>query len=333
MNKQFMYEYEKYVTNIDNVLDTLNKYGVAIIPNILNQQECDTIKQGMWDYLENITVKLPIPIKKTNPVTWQSYKELYPQHSMLLKHWSIGHAQFIWNLRTNLKVIEPFEKIWNVNKEDLLVSFDGVSFHIPPEITGFGWIEKQDKSWLHTDQSYFRNDFECVQGWINAYDTNKGDATLVILEGSHRYHSDFSKEFEGTSSDDWFMLNQQHINWYINNKKCVKRNITCPAGSLVLWDSRTIHCAKKPEPNRPEPNYRCVVYVCYTPRSMASIGILQKKINAWKDLRTTSHWPHKPQLCDLYPNTFGNPLPQIVQITKPEINNLGYRLIGYETEY
>ena len=171
------YEYKKYITDNDHILDTLNKYGVAIIPNILNQQECDTIKKGMWDYLENITANLPVPIKKDKQRTWTSYNQLYPQHSMLLKHWSIGHAQFIWNLRTNYKIIEPFEKIWNVSKEDLLVSFDGASFHIPPEITGFGW--DKDKSWLHTDQSYLRNEFECVQSWINAYDTNEGDATLL----------------------------------------------------------------------------------------------------------------------------------------------------------
>ena len=113
------YEYEKYITDNNNILETLNKYGVAIIPNILNQQECDTIKKGMWDYLENITANLSVPIKKNKPSSWASYKQLYPKHSMLLKHWSIGHAQFIWNLRTNHNVIEPFEKIWNVSKEEL----------------------------------------------------------------------------------------------------------------------------------------------------------------------------------------------------------------------
>ncbi len=30
------YEYEKYITDNDNILDTLNKYGVAIIPDIIN---------------------------------------------------------------------------------------------------------------------------------------------------------------------------------------------------------------------------------------------------------------------------------------------------------
>ena len=159
-----------------------------------------------------------------------------------------------------------------------------MSFHIPPEITGFGWANKTDKLWLHTDQSYLRNDFECVQGWINAYDTNEGDATLVVLEGSHKYHSDFAKEFEETSPDDWFLLNQEQIKWYIDGKKCVKKMIKCPAGSLVLWDSRTIHCAKEPDTKRYQPNYRCVVYLCYTPRSFASIGMLNTKINAWKKL-------------------------------------------------
>lgn len=109
MNNQIVYEYDKYVTNINNISNTLNQYGVAIVPNILNHQECDEMKQGMWDYLETITSNLPVPMKKENPQTWKSFKQLYPKHSMLIQNWSIGHAQFIWNVRTNLKVIEPFD--------------------------------------------------------------------------------------------------------------------------------------------------------------------------------------------------------------------------------
>lgn len=32
-----IYEYNKYVTNLNNVTNTLNQYGVTIIPNIWNQ--------------------------------------------------------------------------------------------------------------------------------------------------------------------------------------------------------------------------------------------------------------------------------------------------------
>lgn len=326
------YIYERYVCNENNVIETLNRYGVAIIPNVLNVQECDAMKSGMWDYLETITANMNLPIDKNNHQTWKTFKELYPKHSMLIQHWSIGHAQFIWDVRTNLKVIAPFEKIWNTPKEDLLVSFDGASFHFPPETTGFGWSSPNHKSWIHCDQSYLRNGFECVQGWINAYNTNTGDATLTILEGSNRYHEEFRNHFNVTDSDDWYMLKQDELDWYINTKGCVRNNIKCPAGSLVLWDSRTIHCGKEPDKNRAEPNYRCVVYTCYTPRSKATLSSLNKKIQAFKDLRTTSHWPHKPKMFPKYPRTFGVPLPNITQIPKPVISDIGYRLIGYDEE-
>jgi hypothetical protein len=153
---------------------------------------------------------------------------------------------------------------------------------------------------------------------------------LTILEGSNKYHADFANHFKPTNPDDWTILTQEQIDWYTNVKGCVKTNIKCPAGSLVLWDSRTIHCGKEPDSNRLEPNYRCVGYVCYTPRKLATTNYLKKKINAWVELRTTSHWPHKPKLFPEFPRTWGKPLPNIVKIPKPVINDLAYRLIGYD---
>ena len=51
----FDYEYERYLATPDNVKQVLNYYGVAIIPNILNEEECDAMNNGMWDTLEHIT--------------------------------------------------------------------------------------------------------------------------------------------------------------------------------------------------------------------------------------------------------------------------------------
>jgi len=328
---QPVYEYAKYVCTMDNILETINNYGVAIIPNVLDNKECDEMKNGMWNYLEHITSQMANPINRNKPSSWKTFKELYPKHSMLLQLWSVGHAQFVWDLRTNPKVTKPFEKIWNTKAEDLLVSFDGASFHFPPETTNFGWANP-DKSWIHSDQSFLRNDLECVQSWINAYDTNEGDATITILEGSNKYHKDFANNFTPTNTDDWYILKQEELDWYIKTKGCVKTNIKCPAGSLVLWDSRTIHCGTEPEKTRAQPNFRCVVYLCYTPRTKATNKFLEKKIDAWNNLRMTTHWPHKPKLFPLKPNTYGNPLPNITPIAKPIINDLGYRLIGYDTK-
>jgi len=51
------YEYEKYITNSDNLKETLQKYGVAIIPNVINDTECNNTVNGMWEYFEHITQK------------------------------------------------------------------------------------------------------------------------------------------------------------------------------------------------------------------------------------------------------------------------------------
>lgn len=53
----------KYNTIPDNILDTLDKYGVAILPSLLNEQEIKNMNDGMWNYLEHITSDFNIPIK------------------------------------------------------------------------------------------------------------------------------------------------------------------------------------------------------------------------------------------------------------------------------
>jgi hypothetical protein len=160
---------ENYITTSDKVLDTIKKYGVAIIPSLLDKAEISDMNNGMWDYLEHITSNFTIPISRNDKTTWRSFYELYPMHSMLIQHWGIGHAQHVWDLRQNPKVVDVFAKIWNCKGEDLLTSFDGSSFHFPPEETNRGFFRK---SWLHCDQNFSRNNFECVQSWIT--DINRG---------------------------------------------------------------------------------------------------------------------------------------------------------------
>jgi hypothetical protein len=325
------YEGNKYNCTIDTLKQTLDTYGVAIIPNLLNSDECEQMKSGMWDYLETVTANLPTPMKKSDPKSWSSFKQLYPKHSMLIQQWSIGHAQFIWDLRTNPKVLKIFSKLWATEPENLLVSFDGTSFHFPPEVTGFGWVD-ESKSWLHSDQSYYKPGFECVQSWINAYDTDEGDATLTLLEGSNRFHQEFADTFKPEERADWVLMGKKELDWYIKTKGCARVNIKCPAGSLVLWDSRTIHCGSEPDISRTKSNFRCCVYLCYTPRSMAKPTKLENKIKAWEGLRTTSHWPHRPKLFPTKPHTWGAPLPNIAQIPRPTISDIAYRLIGYDSK-
>ncbi len=322
------YIYERYVTTKENLRNILNEYGVAIIPNILNQEECQQMQDEMWNYLEYVSQDFEVPIHRNNPQSMRSLKQLYPKHSMLIQEWSIGHSQFNWNLRQNPKIYEVFSHFWNVQPKDLLVSFDGASFHMPPETTNLGWYK--GNNWLHCDQSFLRNNFECMQSWINGFDTNEGDATLTILEGSHKYHKDFKERFNIDSKEDWYKLeNTDQYDFYVNEKGCKQYHIKCPAGSLVLWDSRTIHSGTEPVKGRAVPNFRCVSYLCYVPRNLATPKDLKKKIKAFEELRTTSHWPAAPKLFAKVPRTYGVALPPIKQITAPKINDIARRFIGY----
>ena len=152
------YEYEKYVTSKEKLRETLEQYGVAIIPNILDEKECDNIVSRIWDYFEHISQKWKTPINRKVEKSWQGFYDLFPSHSMLVQHWNIGHLQACWDVRQNKKVLDIYSEFWNCSKEELLTSFDGLSFNIPPEITKKGWNRKN--CWLHCDQSFTENDFK-----------------------------------------------------------------------------------------------------------------------------------------------------------------------------
>ncbi len=312
---------ERYHCNLNNIKDVLEKYGVAILPNLLDEDEIKLMNTGMWDMLKNIQNDA---IDVDKPDTWTNFYRLYPLHSMLLQHFGIGHSQYIWDLRQNTKIINVFSKIWDTN--ELLVSFDGVSVHLPHEKTKRGWYK--GNKWYHTDQSFTRNNFECVQSWVTGYDVNDGDATLSVMEGSHKFHETFAKTFNVTDKKDWYKLNDLEIDFYLNNN-CKQVNIVCPKGSLVLWDSRTIHCGKEPDHLRKKENFRHVVYLCYTPKSLATEKNIKKRIEYFETLRLTSHWPHKPKLFSKLPRTYGKDVPTINPISTPKLNELGRKLIGY----
>lgn len=319
-------EYKDYTTTLEKLSETLNLYGVAVIPDVLNKAEIDDMKKSMWIMLESLTSKFDVPIKEKNQKSWNSFYKLLPLHSMLLQHYKVGHDQFVWNIRQNPKVVSIFSKLWNCPNEELLTSFDGMSIHFPPEITKRGWYKSND--WLHTDQSYTRNNLECIQSFVSCYDINEGDATITLLEGSHKYHKDVADEFKITDKTDWYKLNDNEYNFY-TKKGCNRYCVKCPAGSMVFWDSRTIHAGMEALKTRIKQNIRLVVYVCQTPRKLASESNLEKKKKAFNDMRMTTHSPHKVKLFPVNVRTYGAELPNVTDLPKPKLSELGRKLAGF----
>ena len=172
-----------------------------------------------------------------------------------------------------------------------------------------------------------------MQSWVTGLDVEKNDATLTILEGSHKFHKEFQDRFKNNTNGDWYKLDDNEQEFYIS-KGCVRKNIMCPKGSLVCWDSRTIHCgveARKSLNNesRHKPKFRSIIYTCYKPRLFANEKSIKKKQKAFEEMRMTSHWPCKVKLFSKNPNTWGNGIPEITKINPPKLTELGKKLAGF----
>jgi hypothetical protein len=319
--------YKNYDTTLDTLKSHLEEYGVATIPNVLSTDELESNRKELWKLLHNLTKNLSNPIIEDDTSTWSTYSELYPTKSMMLQYYGIGHNQLSWNIRQNPNVVNVFSKLWDTQPYDMLTSFDGMSWQPQPEITNKGFSSKI-KKWLHVDQAYTKLGFKCYQGQVILYDVDQGDATLNVLEKSHKFHSEVGKHFNKLARNDYYQLKQSEIDYY-KEKGCQEHKVLAKAGSLILWDSRTVHEGTVPIKGRPNPKNRCSLYVCMMPRSQISDKDLEKKKMAFENQRTTSHWTNKCILFGKNPQTYGKPLPNIDILDKPVLTDLGKRLAGF----
>lgn len=272
----------KYFCTPETLKSILAEFGVAILPSLVGYEKCLEIYNQMWKDLAYITQKWVHPISRDDPSSWDLHN-FSATKGMLVQHHHIAHLQTAWDARQIPEIAEVFAVLWQTN--ELLTSFDGIGISFPPEYSGKGW--DQSGSFPHTDQSYVpqhfapssdstepfvydtgENGFNSVQSWFTPLIVRLGDATLIFLEGSHVHHAHFGKERGITETGNFYVLSNDELNIYLRYG-CRPGKITCPPGSLVLWDSRTIHRGAKPERTRKEPNIRFVFYICMMPRSMA----------------------------------------------------------------
>jgi len=202
----------------------------------------------------------------------------------------------------------------------------------------------KDAAWLHVrapsprslthgapqiDQSLNKKGRHCIQGLVTLTDaTQPGDASLEVVPSSHLLHDHLEdlmgRRLEKTKRrDDWLMFSQEdkealnkHVHpvdgsYYEDGEvdfSSTFKSVVAPKGSLVLWDSRTMHqggriraCAEHPraDPSRP----RFVIYSCMQPRYTWSDQQRAVKQQAFDLKRAMKHWP----LAHLKGNIFGEP--------------------------
>jgi ectoine hydroxylase-related dioxygenase (phytanoyl-CoA dioxygenase family) len=319
-------EIEMNFEDISNIKSILDHYGVCVVKNVLDEKECNDIVMGMASSFSHITSNMEIPFNVSDIKTWKTLDSLFPVRNMLYQHWGLGMDQYVWDVRCNPKIISVFEKLYDT--KDLLVSFDGIGFGLPPELSGKGWFKE---NWYHIDQSPLKSGKQCIQSWVNGFDTNEGDATLVCLVYSHHFHEELKVLFPDIK-DDWCPIKDTS---FYKSRGCIELRIRCPKGSLVLWDSRLVHYGGQVLRDRKNINFRAVIYLCYTPRSLITEANRKKKIETFHkrgklgSKRTTNHWPHRGKMFPETPRLWNNPIPNINPLPDPYIKDEFKYLIGY----
>ncbi|KAF9437597.1 hypothetical protein BGZ76_000121 [Entomortierella beljakovae] len=141
------------------------------------------------------------------------------------------------------------------------------------------------RMWPHRDQSPSRQERICVQGLYNLLpNTSPFDGGLVVYPRTHTI--DWTKtDPRAQSSGDWYVVPTNHPE-VDPSKSAVLRT---PAGCLLLWDSRLIHCNRPPTVAG---RTRAVSYICMLPKGSCSKSILAQRQKAYSNFRTTSHWPY-----------------------------------------
>lgn len=309
----FKYTNDGLITdNVEKALGIVRDKGVAVLTSRLSDEECFALNDQMWEALEETSHG---EIKQDDQESYSKITRLLStKHGGLIQNY-MGHAQYIWDVRSNPKVMEFYRKLYKCKAEDLLVSFDGVTIGIAHLGTGDHGLYKGN-NWLHLDQAPSNSKFQCVQSWVTTNNVRPGDATLRCLLGSHKYHANFAQTFRlRHKTNDWFKLTDNQVAWFKHFRKCEDVCITCPAGSQVLWDSRLVHSGIESLPLETHPsgvlNTRNVIYVCYQPRPPMETPERDRVLgwrreifnpkNEDKYLRMTSHWPLKGRLFPRYP--------------------------------
>jgi hypothetical protein len=246
---------------------------------------------------------------------------------------------FCWQVRQHPRVAQVFAELYHVKPEDLLVSFDGFRFVLKGR-------NYQRGHWAHCDEGPGNQakhpDYTCVQGSI-AICSSMGaeDGDFVYWEGGNRYHTEY---FKGKPAE--VRLKADKTNWHVFSEEETaemeraghKRiRLMRRAGDMVLWLSRTPHQSDKPGP-RAEHD-AAVAFVSMAPRRFAAPGDLDKRIKAFEERRTTSHWPVQHFRC--FPKTprlynasrvdvFKRGKKSLEQLKKQILlTPLGRRLVGY----
>jgi len=253
-------------TDIETVKNVLDKYGVVVIQNYFKKPEKS--KKRIVKWMVSISDELT-----EDKETWKSSNMPYgPRYGMMQT--LVTHCPEVWKIRE--KMYPLFADLHNT--KELYTSMDGASVHPPPT------KKSPTKDWPHIDQT--KSDPWCVQGQAVL---TTSTSVFRCTPKSHKKNKEIL-ELCGVeeNSSNWLKFTPDQIEQLKEMFKFWQMPIYAPAGSVILWNSKTIHSAQHQLQN--DNSWRCVVYVCMRPQDQFTNRNKTTLKRCVQECRTTNHW-------------------------------------------
>lgn len=284
-------------------LRDLEEQGYCVIPGVLSDGESRVMYERVWhEFIE----KAWPACQMNDRSNWNEAFPIFTRAGVFAG--AVGQTQVMWDLRQDLRVVDVFKGVWGTDQ--LIVSMDGMSIMCPVEVRK-GFCDP----WPHVDQKMMRRQDAVthdnnppegfvsesslstkpftIQGQFLFEESCEGDGGFYCILKSHLRFKEFAPELESISAENPNAAKTYLLDFFEGD--CFK-HITAPRGSVILWDSRTVHWNQHPKEARDDPKVRMVGYICYVPKSRLTDEGKALRREAFETGASTGHNASFPEI-------------------------------------
>ena len=193
-----------------------------------------------------------------------------------------AHSALAWELRADPRLVGRFQDAWGC--EALLASFEGFGIRPAGQRWSLGW--HVDQGPVGPPQGKGPRSFQGVLA-LTAVSPRTGGTQ--VLEGSHVHHAAVCARASVARADvdEWEFVPVARSDPVFREAGVRVVQPRLRPGSVLVWDSRTVHRVKQPSDPTSE---RAVAYVSMQPRHFAPEAVLLWRRRAYTNGVATTHW-------------------------------------------
>lgn len=224
--------------------DDFHRDGCAVVKNVITPERAEYYKKKQIEWLQSFG----LGFDPNDESTWTADHLPVSFKGGMYFAYSSTHEKFVWEARTESKVLDIFTKLWGT--DELISSFDGMNITLPRQ-KDLTW-----SPWPHCDQSEHRKGMQCVQGLLNYQPNGPNDGGLILMKGSAKLFDEFfaQKREQDEHEDkpppeaamrDLFIFKEEDVKWF-QSRGCTLEKMNLEPGDFVSPSpsSRLFTCSK-----------------------------------------------------------------------------------------